>query len=152
MSKKIENIAQEIGKPIIEKLGFEFVDVEFEKQGAERHLIYFIDKPGGIEIADCEQASRLIEAELDRLDPIEEAYMLCVSSPGLDRPLKKQKDFEKNIGQNVDVRLYKPINGKKEYTGILTDYAADKVTVKMEKEQMVFDLKDTALIRLHIDF
>lgn len=152
MSKKIESIAQEIGKPIIEKLGFELIDVEFEKQGAERYLIYYIDKPGGIEIGDCEKASRLIESELDRLDPIEEAYILCVSSPGLDRPLKKQKDFEKNIGKKVDVRLYKPLQGKKEFTGILTDYADDKVTVNTEIEQIVFHLKDTALIRLHIDF
>ena len=152
MSKKIEGIAQEIGQPIIERLGYEFVDVEFSKQGTERHLVYYMDKPGGIEIEDCEKASRLIEAELDRLDPIEEAYILCVSSPGLDRPLKKPRDFERNLQKKVDIKLYKPLQGKKEYTGTLVEYSEEEVTIATEKEQMTFNLKDTALIRLHIDF
>jgi ribosome maturation factor RimP len=152
LSKKIESIAQEIGAPIVEKLGFELVDVEFSKQGAERHLIYYIDKPGGIEVTDCEKASRLIEAELDRLDPIEESYILCVSSPGLDRPLKKQSDFERNLEKKVDVKLYKPLQGKKEYTGILKEYSETQITIATDKEPLTFELKDTALVRLHIDF
>jgi ribosome maturation factor RimP len=152
LSKKIESIAQEIGQPIIEGAGFEFVDVEFVKQGTQRHLIYYIDKPGGILIEDCEKASRMIDAELDRLDPIEEAYILCVSSPGLDRPLKKPRDFEKNLGKKVDIKLYKPQQGKKEFTGILQEYADNQIEILAEKDSIRFELKDIALVRLHIDF
>ena len=115
--------------PIIENLGFEFVDVEFVKLGTERQLIYYIDKIGGIEIEDCEKASHLIEAELDRLDPIEESYILCVSSPGLDRPLKKPRDFERNLGKKVDVKFYKPVQGVKETTGILEEYSEAQIAL-----------------------
>ncbi len=152
MSKKIESIAQEIGMPIIEKLGYEFVDVEFVKQGAERHLVYYIDKPGGILIEDCEKTSRQIEEALDRLDPIEEAYILCVSSPGLDRPLKKPRDFERNMGQKIDIKLYKPFQGKKEFTGILSEYADGVVKISANEDEITFGMKDIALARLHIDF
>lgn len=152
MSKKIESIAQEIGMPIIESLGYEFVDVEFAKQGAERHLIFYIDKPGGILIEDCEKASRQIEEELDRLDPIEEAYILCVSSPGLDRPLKKPRDFERNMGKKIEIKLYKPFQGKKEFIGILSEYADGIVKISDNTDEIAFEMKDIALVRLHIDF
>lgn len=149
---RIEEIVTEIASPIAEKLGVELVDVEYIKQGAERQLIVYIDKPGGVYIDDCESASREIEAELDRLDPIEESYCLCVSSPGLDRPLKKAKDFERSMGKAVDIKLYKPLSGKKEYTGTLTGYTDGRITIETASGPAAFDLKETALIRLHIDF
>jgi ribosome maturation factor RimP len=105
-----------------------------------------------VELDDCEKASRLIEAELDRLDPIEESYCLIVSSPGLDRPLKKPKDFLRNIGKKVDIKLYKPQDGKKEFTGILKAFQEEKIIISGENIQLEFDSKDTALVRLHIDF
>lgn len=149
---KIENIVTEIAAPIAEAEGVELIDVEFVKQGAERQLVVYIDKPGGVFLEDCEKVSRQVEAELDRLDPIEESYCLCVSSPGLDRPLKKPKDFLRNTGKKVDVKLYKPVAGKKEFTGILGECTADRITITTDGGPVEFELKDTALVRLHIDF
>ncbi len=151
MSKTEDKISK-IAEPIIKALGFELVDVEYIKRGNDRQLIIYIDKPGGVDLDSCEKASRLIEAELDRLDPIEESYILCVSSPGLDRPLKKPADFKRNMGRKVDVKLYKPLNGEKELTGVLTGYEENKLSIDVKGKEYVFDLKDTALVRLHIDF
>ena len=138
--------------PIMEENGFELVDVEYVKEGSSWYLRAYIDKAGGITIDDCELVSRALSDLLDKEDFIETAYILEVSSPGLLRPIKKDKDFERNMGKNVEVRCFKMIDKQKEFTGILLAYDADSVTVKTSEKEMKFARKEIALIRPAIDF
>ena len=151
MSKKenYEQKTEEILLPITEEYGFELVDVEYVKEGSTWYLRAYIDKPGGIDINDCEKVSRRLSDLLDEKDYIEDAYILEVSSPGLGRPLKKEKDFKRSMGEEVEIRTYRMI----EFTGVLTGYDADTVTIAMEDEtEKTFDRSDIALIRLAFDF
>lgn len=154
MSKKIEVAVEQLVAPFAEQMGFELVGVEYNvKKGEDNELVIYIDKEGGVDLDDCEKLSRAIDEPLDVLDPIEEAYVLCVSSPGLDRPLKTERDFERSVGKKVDIKLYKKDeNGKKELTGELLKKEGDEVSVIINNNTRVFDIKDIALIRLHIDF
>lgn len=154
MSKKIEVAVEQLVAPFAEQMGFELVGVEYNvKKGEDNELVIYIDKEGGVDLDDCEKLSRAIDEPLDVLDPIEEAYVLCVSSPGLDRPLKTERDFERSVGKKVDIKLYKKDeNGKKELTGELLKKEGDEVSVVINNNTRVFDIKDIALIRLHIDF
>lgn len=139
--------------PILEEKGFELVDVEYVKEGQEYYLRAYIDKPGGITIDDCVSVSREMNVLLDELDYIEGAYTFEVSSPGLGRPLKKPKDFERSMGQEVEIRTYKGIQGTKEFYGILEAFDEETVTIRDEEEEtMVFHKSDIALIRLAFDF
>lgn len=155
MSKKenYEQKTEEILLPIMEEYGFELVDVEYVKEGSTWYLRAYIDKPGGIDINDCEKVSRRLSDLLDEKDYIEDAYILEVSSPGLGRPLKKEKDFKRSMGEEVEIRTYRMIDKQKEFTGVLTGYDADTVTIAMEDEtEKTFDRSDIALIRLAFDF
>lgn len=154
MSKKDEYVkkTEALLEPIIEANHFELVDVEYVKEGSNWYLRAYIDKPGGITIDDCELVSRALNEKLDADDFIEDAYILEISSPGLGRPLKKEKDFARSIGQDVDIRLYKAQDGMKEFTGELTAYDADTVTILMDGSEIVFNRTDIALIRLSLDF
>ena len=139
--------------PMMEEHHFELVDVEFVKEAGTWFLRAYIDKPGGITIDDCELISRALSDQLDKDDFIEEAYILEVSSPGLGRPLKKEKDFARSIGKDVEIRLYKAIDKQKEFTGTLTSYDADSVTITMEDgSERTFEKSGIALIRLAFDF
>ena len=139
--------------PIIDAHQFELVDVEYVKEGSKWYLRAYIDKEGGITVDDCELVSRQLSDLLDEKDLIDEAYILEVSSPGLGRPLKKEKDFLRSIGEEVEVRTYRPINRSKEFTGILKEYDKDSVTLVFEDEQtMKIARADIALIRLAFDF
>ena len=149
---KIEQLTQEIALPIVEQFGLEYVDCEFTKEGAQQLLIIYVDRPGGVTLEDCEQVSRAVEAVLDERDPIPTSYCLCVSSPGIDRPLKTPRDFERNLGNTVDVKLYRGFNGKKEYTGILHSYDQTHIILKVEQEEIEFARKEIAKIAPHIDF
>ena len=153
---KRENYEQRTEKfllPLMEELGFELVDVEFVKEAGVWYLRAYIDKEGGIAVDDCEVISRKVSDWLDKEDFIDESYILEVSSPGLGRPLKKEKDFARSIGKDVEVRLYKALNKSKEYTGALEAYDKESVTLKMEDgSQMTFQRADIALIRLALDF
>lgn len=155
MSKKenYEQKTEEILLPIMEEYGFELVDVEYVKEGSTWYLRAYIDKPGGIDINDCEKVSRRLSDLLDEKDYIADAYILEVSSPGLGRPLKKEKDFKRSMGEEVEIRTYRMIDKQKEFTGVLTGYDADTVTIAMEDEtEKTFDRSDIALIRLAFDF
>ena len=155
MSKKenYEQKTEEILLPITEEYGFELVDVEYVKEGSTWYLRAYIDKPGGIDINDCEKVSRRLSDLLDEKDYIEDAYILEVSSPGLGRPLKKEKDFKRSMGEEVEIRTYRMIDKQKEFTGVLTGYDADTVTIAMEDEtEKTFVRSDIALIRLAFDF
>ena len=127
-----ESRTEQLLQPMMEEHQFELVDVEYVKEGGTWYLRAYIDKPDGITINDCEVISRALSDKLDEEDFIEDSYVLEVSSPGLGRPLKKEKDFQRSIGEAVEIKLYKPQDGTKEYTGILKEF--DKDTVTIEKE------------------
>ena len=154
MAKKdYESRTEAMLVPIVEAKGFELVDVEWVKEGANWYLRAYIDKENGITVDDCELVSRAANDILDEKDFIDEAYILEVSSPGLGRPLKKEKDFARSLGEEVEVRTYRAIDRQKEFIGILKDYDKDTVTIEYEDgETMTFDKADIALIRLAFDF
>ena len=155
MSKKeiYEQKTEEILLPIVEKNGFELWDVEYVKEGGNWYLRAYIDKPGGINVENCEVVSRELSDILDEKDYIDEAYILEVSSPGLGRPLKKEKDFARSIGKEVEIRTYRMVDKQKEFTGILVEYDKNSVTIEMEDEsKRTFEKSEIALIRLAFDF
>lgn len=139
--------------PLLEKNQFELVDVEYVREAGIWYLRAYIDKEGGITVDDCEVVSRELGDWLDQEDFIEDSYILEVSSPGLGRPLKKEKDFARSLGKDVEVRLYRPINKQKEFIGTLKAYDADTVTLSMEDgNDLALAKSDIALIRLAFDF
>lgn len=158
MSKKenYEAKAEELLKPIADANHVEIYDVEYVKEGSEWYLRCYIDKEEGVNINDCEAVSRALSDELDRTDFIDDAYILEVSSPGLGRTLKKDKHLRKSLLEEVEVKTYKPIMGKKEFTGILKAFDEDTVTLgaalKEGIEDIIFDRKDIAVIKLTLDF
>ena len=154
MSRKeeYEQKAEALLSPIVESNGFELVDVEYVKEAGNWYLRGYIDKPGGITVNDCETVSRAFSDRLDEDDFIEDSYIMEISSPGLDRPLKKEKDFARSIGKEVEIRTYRPIEKQKEFYGVLTAYDSNSVTVDEEGTPRTFEKKDIALIRLAIDF
>ena len=154
MSKKeiYEQKAEALVSPIVEKYGFELVDVEYVKEGGSFYLRAYIDKPGGITVDDCETVSREFSDKLDEADFIEEAYIMEVSSPGLGRPLKKEKDFKRSIGKEVEIRTYRPIDREKEFYGVLKAYDENTVTIDCQEEERTFQKAEIALIRLAFDF
>ena len=144
---------EELIMPLIEQHQFELVDVEYVKEGGNWYLRAYIDKPGGITVDDCELVSRALSDLLDEHDFIEDAYILEVSSPGLGRPLKKDKDFARSIGEEVDVKTFRAIQHQKDFTGILKAYDKEKIVLEMEGgEEMEFARADIALVRLAFDF
>ncbi len=151
--EQYEHRTEELLIPIIRQNGLELVDVEYVKEGSNWYLRAYIDKEGGVSIDDCELVSRALSDLLDQEDFISEAYILEVSSPGLGRPLKKEKDFARSIGKEVDVRLYRPVDGQKEFTGVLSGYDEEKVLLEIDgMGEREFLRKDLALIRLAVDF
>ena len=155
MSKRevYEQKTEELITPFVEDKGFELVDVEYVKDGGNWYLRAYIDKPGGITVDDCEVISRSLSDKLDEEDFIEGAYILEVSSPGLGRPLKKEKDFVRNMGQEVELRTYRAIEKQKEFRGILDAYDKSSITLEVEEgEKLVFDRSNVALVRLAFDF
>ena len=137
MSRKedYEKKAEEMILPIVNQNGCELVDVEYVKEAGTWYLRIYADKEGGITIDDCENISRAFSDKLDENDFIEEAYVMEVSSPGLDRPLKKDKDFDRNLGEWVEVRLFKAVNGVKEYKGVLATYSKETVTIDLAEDE-----------------
>jgi ribosome maturation factor RimP len=152
ISKKVEQVVEAAVTPIIAENGYEYVGIEVKKAADAVELIIYIDKEGGIGLDDCEKISRLVDPVIDVLDPIEGPYYLCVSSPGLDKPLKTSKDFERSIGKKVDVGLYKAVDKKKGFTGVLKTYDQDGFMMDVGGKDMTFSYAETAIVRLHVDF
>ena len=138
--------------PVLAEHNFELWDVEYVKEGSDWYLRAYIDKPEGVSIIDCENVSRAFSDKLDEEDFISDAYILEVSSPGLGRALKKDRHLEKSLGEEVEVRTYKPIDKQKEFTGILKSYDKDTITIQTEEKDLVFAKSDIAIIRLTLDF
>ena len=139
--------------PVMEKHHFELVDVEYVKEAGTWYLRTYIDKEGGITVGDWEVINRELGDWLDQEDFIEDSYILEVSSPGLGRPLKKEKDFARSIGKEVDIKLYKAVEKQKDYTGVLEAYDKDTVTIGLEDgTRITFERPSIALIRLAFDF
>ena len=151
--EQYEQKAQAMAQPIIDQFGFELVDVEYVKEAGNWYLRFYIDKEGGITVDDCEAVSRRFSDILDEKDYIEDSYIFEVSSPGLGRPLKKEKDFKRNLGEEVEIRTYRAIDRQKEFVGILKSYDENTVTITYEDEtEQTFDRKEIALIRQALDF
>ena len=139
-------------QPIIDELGFEIVDVEYVKEAQDYYLRAYIDKEGGISIDDCEAVSRRLSDELDREDFIPDAYILEVSSPGLGRQLKKDKDLKRENGRSVDVKLFKAAEGSKDHTGILAGFDDKQIIINIDGKDVGFDRSNIAKISLSVDF
>lgn len=148
----IETKTEELVLPIIEANNFELVDVEYVKEGANWYLRVYADKEGGIAIDDCVLISRSLEEKLDAEDFIEDAYILEVSSPGLGRPLKKEKEYVRSVGKSIDIKLYKAIDKQKEFTGILKENMEDQIVLTIEDQDITFEKKSIASARLSLDF
>lgn len=146
---KVTDVVARLAQPIVEQAGCTLWDVEYVKEAGEWFLRVYIDKEGGVDINDCEAVSRPLSDLLDEADPIQGSYTFEVSSAGLDRPLKKPEHFAACAGQQVDVRFYRPVDGRKEYTGALVGCDGDgNVTV----DDKTFEKKDVAQVRLHVTF
>lgn len=158
MAKKdvYEERTEALLEPIAKANGCEIYDVEYVKEGSEWYLRAYLDKPDGVNIVDCENVSRTLSEKLDEEDFIPDAYILEVSSPGLGRALKKDRHLERSLGDEVEVKTYKPIDRQKEFVGILKAYDKDTVTIEMQDAQgakdMTFAKSDIAIIRLTFDF
>lgn len=142
----------ELVEPTVKSLGYELYEVEYQKEFDNWVLTLYIDSPNGVSIDDCELVSNAVDPILDEADPIEQAYYLSVSSLGLDRPLKTDRDYARNVGNVLDVKLYAPLSGKKEFTGTLKGYDKDTFTIELNSVDVVIERKKAALIRPHISF
>ena len=155
MSKRetYEKKTEELITPLIDAEGFELVDVEYVKEGADWYLRVYIDKDGGITVNDCEKISRAFNEILDREDYIDDAYIFEVSSPGLLRPLKKDKDYQRNIGKLLEVKLFAPLNGVKEFEAELKSYDKESATLVMDDDtEVTVKRSEISLIRPAIEF
>lgn len=148
-----EKKTEELITPLIDAEGFELVDVEYVKEGADWYLRVYIDKDGGITVNDCEKVSRAFNEILDREDYIDDAYIFEVSSPGLLRPLKKDKDYQRNLGKLLEVKLFAPLNGVKEFEAELKSYDKESATLVMDDDtEVTVKRSEISLIRPAIEF
>ena len=153
MASKVVSLCNEKISPIIESLGYEVVEVEYQKKVDGMNLTFFIDSKNGITVEDCEKVNDAISDALDELDPTQgESYLLNISSPGLDRPIKNHKDFLRNEGKVVEITLYKQVDGKKKFVGVLKQYTDSYVTIYIDNKPFVFKHSDVAQISQFIEF
>lgn len=149
---KVTELVASIAEPIVKEHGCTLWDVEYVREGSEYFLRLYLDKEGGVDINDCEAISRAVDPLLDEKDPIQGAYHFEVCSAGLERILKRPSDFERFLGSNVTVKLYRPRNGLKEIPCILRGYEDGRVTVEAGKETITFEKSEVALVRLRVEF
>lgn len=152
MNKKdLLNLCWKEFEPVVENLDLILDDIEYVKEPKGNVLRIYLDKKDGIvDIDDCEKISKIVSDLLDTMDPIEDSYYLEVSSPGLDRPFKNDRDFNKNIGNEVEIKFYAPIDGKKEIAGKLLDYSKEKIKIELSGKIVELDRSKVATIRLSI--
>lgn len=153
-AERYQNRIESMLEPILEEKSLDLYDIDYVKEGDSNYLRVFIDKTGGVDINDCESVSKALEALLDEDDFIDEAYILEVSSPGLTRTLKKEKEFFLNKGKAVEIKLFKPVDEQKEMLGILKDYDKENkiLTVVNDFGEHFINRKDISLIKLSMDY
>ena len=149
---KITDVVWQFSDPIVKAHGCSLWDVEYVREGGAWFLRLYIDKPGGVNIDDCEAISRAVDPILDEKDPIPDSYSFEVCSAGLERALKRPRDFEQFMGSRVCVRLYKPVDGAKEFIGTLTGYRDGAVSIESAGKSYTFEKTELAQVRLHVDF
>ncbi|MBM7572061.1 ribosome maturation factor RimP [Aquibacillus albus] len=156
MSNKVTETTEELVQPILSELNLELVDIEFAKEGKNWFLRVYVDKQGGVDIEECGKVSEKLSEKLDAADPVTFPYFLEVSSPGAERPLKKQSDFLNNVDKTIHVKLYEPIDGSKEYEGLLKSFENDIVTleikIKNRKKEIEIPFDKIAKARLAVTF
>ena len=152
--KKVTEIVAELARPVVEEHGCTLWDVEYVREAGQWYLRLLIDKQGGVDILDCEAVSRKLSDLLDEADPIEGSYTLEVGSAGAERALKRPSDFQRFLNSPVLVKLYRNLDGRKEFAGTLAAYdeSTGDVTVTVGKQDMTFAKKDVALVRLRVEF
>ena len=149
---KIKSAIEPMVLPFLNDNGFELVDIEYIKEGSNWFLRLFVDKDGGIDIDECGRISEYVSEQLDKNDPITGAYFLEVSSPGAERPLKKPEDVRKAVGKHVFITTYEPINGSKEFEGMLTAFDGENASVRIGKKEVEIPYDKVAGARLAIVF
>jgi len=153
LASNIESKVASLIEPIINKIGYELYDVIYEKEAKDYYLRIFIDKPEGIDINDCENVNNAINDPLDEADYIKEQYFLEVSSPGIERTLRKDRHFQSQIGKKICIKLFKPENKIKEFIGILEEYNENSnLVIRVEDTDYIIDLKNIALARTVFDW
>ena len=147
MASKVKSICEEKVVPVIEEMGYEVVDIEYAKKSDGMNLIFYIDKDEGVKIEDCEKVSRAIDGLLEELNPTDDSpYILSVSSPGLDRPLKTERDFKRNLNKEIEVTLFAKIDGCKMYTGLLKSYNEQEIEIEINGQSMIIEKSKIAHI------
>ncbi len=153
---KITPLVEELVLPILDSMSLELVDIEYVKEGTNWFLRVFVDKPTGVDIEECGLVSERLSEKLDELDPIQHNYFLEVSSPGAERPLKKEQDFQKAVGKQVHIKTYEPIDGEKVFEGKLVSYDQESLTIetliKTRKKQVHIPTDKVAKARLAVTF
>ena len=147
MAKNIEEKVEQVIEKTINELGYELYDVEYAKEGKDYFLRIFIDKNEGIDLNDCEKVNDAVNPILDAADYIKEQYFLEISSPGIERTLRKDKHLKQNIGEKVEIKLFKPINKQKNIIGILKDYNAEQIEIETSEEVYKIDRKNISIIK-----
>ncbi len=150
---KVKQICEEKLRPIIEEMGFELVDVSYVKENGGMSLIFTVDKEDGVGIDDCEVVSKKLDPILDELNPTDDApYTLVVSSPGLDRPLKSDRDFKRNLGKKVEVNLFAKVDGRKTFVGQLKSFDDKTIQIDEDGKACTFNRDKIASVKLVIEF
>lgn len=149
---KVTEIVQKLAEPVVREHGCTLWDVEYVREGDQRFLRLYLDKEGGVDIDDCEAVSRAMDPLLDEADPIPESYHFEVCSAGLERVLKRPSDFARFLGSPVTVKLYRPLNGRKEIPAVLTGYDDGRITVEAGTETITFEKSQVAQVRLRVEF
>ena len=150
--KKVTETVRELALPVVEENGCKLWDVEYVREGGEWFLRLYIDKDGGVDISDCEAISRAVDPILDEKDPVPDSYNFEVCSAGLERQLKRPSDFAQFMGSSVSVKLFRPVNGAKEFVGTLTGYEDGAVTIEAAGATHTFQKNEVAQVRLHVEF
>lgn len=155
---RVEATVESLARPILEPMGYELVDVEFVREGGRRYLRLYIDKEGGVTLDDCQGASRAVEARLDEVDPIAEPYYLEVSSPGIERPLRREVDFARFAGRMVQISTFAPVDGGRKFVGELLGLVNGHVHLRLSSgaggpaREVAIPLAQIARARLHVEF
>jgi len=150
--EKVLELVKRVTLPVVQEAGLELVDVEYAKEGGRYYLRIFIDKPGGVRIEDCQHVSEKIDRLLDELDPIPQSYFLEVSSPGIDRPLKKAGDYIRFAGRLARVKTFSPVEGRRKFTGRIVGMHGEDVVMQVEGKEMSIPFKQIASARLEVEF